>query len=766
MVSELNNVAELAIAEPKIDAKLNIGAASSPLKYDAVTPVVVLKLEHYGSLGIIRSLGKLGIPVYGVDNRNHPPAAASRYCRKYFKWDLDNSYDGESLAFLIKLNRYLGKPVLLIATTDETALFISRNSEELKKYFLFPNIPFNLVKKLCSKKEMNSLALKYNMPVPETFFPDSLFDVIDYSAKAKFPVLLKGIDGGKLETKTGKKMVIVNNKAQLINLYKRMETGNEKNLMIQEYIPDTKNHMWIFNGYFDASSKCLAAFSGKKLRQNPVFTGMTSLGVCQWNDVLVNLTKRFLSNINYSGPVDVDFVFDVRDNKYKLLDVNPRVGASFRLFVGQNGIDIVRAFYFDSTNQSFFFSSATNGRRWFVEDKDILSSFHYKKYGHLSIREWLKSFKGAEEAGYFAKDDLLPFINMFSHHVKKSSLRLLKKISSAILRRRGPHNIFPEIQQAFDDEKALEYSDKKTLPKFQAKDPIDHKVPNESEQNQRVKKFFDQNENWLGAIYETSGDPHALGVRRRKEYIIKMLDKSPALKLGNAVDIGCGPGAYIYEIEKRGFKVYGIDLSTEMLKHCAKSLNKKDDAANLLCADTSNLPFPGEIFNLVLCIGVLQYVVSIEKAILELNRITADCGLVVVCFENIISFSNIGFYIRNSLCTMFSDKIMLNATDKNSEKSVLSNWFLNHVAVPHRYKLYNPIWFEKVMMKNNFKKINALTYGYPFKVLRRIKFFPKRVISYCEKKIERFVHKTRIPALSYSGEFYIGIFQKTTGINS
>ncbi len=766
MASQFHKVAELEISEQKTDPGLNIAGVSSPLIYNVSTPVVVLKLEHYGSLGIIRSLGKLGIPVYGVDNRNQPPAAVSRYCRKYFNWDIDNSYDEETLGFLLKLNKYLSKPALLIATSDEIALFLSRNSEELKKYFLLPNISSGVVQKLCDKKELNSLALKYNMPVPETYVPESLSDVIDYADIAKYPVMLKGINGGKLENKTGKKMVIVYNNTQLINLYKRMENDNEKNLMIQEYIPNTKNHMWIFNGYFDASSKCLAAFTGRKLRQNPVFTGMTSLGVCQWNDTLASLTKRFLNNINYSGPVDVDFVYDVRDQEYKLLDVNPRIGASFRLFVGLNGMDIARAFYLDSTNQPISFSSALDGRRWFVEDKDILSSFLYGKYGHIRIREWLKSFKGVEEAGYFDMNDLLPFVNMFWYHIKKSSLKLFKKISSSILQYRGPNNKFPEARQLYNKEIDIKYFDQGKQAECQTESSMSFKIPSESDQNLCVKKYFDQNENWLGAIYETSGDPHALGVRRRKEYIINMLDKSLTLKHGYAVDIGCGPGAYIYEIEKRGFKVFGIDLSTEMLKHCAKNLNMRNDSVKLLCADSSNLPFSGELFNLVLSIGVLQYVVSIEKAIQELNRITAEYGFVVICFENIISFSNLGFYVRNSLSKMLSNNKANNAANKNSEKSLLSNWFLNNVKVPHRYKLYNPYWFEKIMQDNNFKKVNSITYGYPFKALRKMKIIPKQVISYFEKSIEQFLHKTRIPVLSYSGEFYIGLFQKANNSNS
>ncbi len=50
---------------------------------DTSTPAVVLKFDqnvmHHGSLGVIRSLGRLGVPVYGVHEGPWAPAASSRY---------------------------------------------------------------------------------------------------------------------------------------------------------------------------------------------------------------------------------------------------------------------------------------------------------------------------------------------------------------------------------------------------------------------------------------------------------------------------------------------------------------------------------------------------------------------------------------------------------------------------------------------------------------------------------------------------------------
>jgi len=57
---------------------------------DTTTPAVILKLDrnvmHHGGLGAIRSLGRLGVPVYGVHEDAWAPAAKSRYLHDRWIW--------------------------------------------------------------------------------------------------------------------------------------------------------------------------------------------------------------------------------------------------------------------------------------------------------------------------------------------------------------------------------------------------------------------------------------------------------------------------------------------------------------------------------------------------------------------------------------------------------------------------------------------------------------------------------------------------------
>jgi predicted ATP-grasp superfamily ATP-dependent carboligase len=152
--------------------------------------------------------------------------------------------------------------------------------------------------------------------------------------------------------------------------------------------------------------------TGKKIRQSPAYTGVTSLGICLRNDIVAETTKYFMKSVGYKGMLDVGYRYDKRDGKYKVLDVNPRIGSTFRLFVGNNGLDVARAEYSDLTGQQVPSSEIIEGRRWLVEDSDLFSSIRYYIDKNLKFTQWAKSFRGVQETAWFALDDPFPFFVM------------------------------------------------------------------------------------------------------------------------------------------------------------------------------------------------------------------------------------------------------------------------------------------------------------------------------------------------------------------
>jgi predicted ATP-grasp superfamily ATP-dependent carboligase len=395
------------------------------------TPVLVLGANQHGSLGIIRSLGELGIPVYGTHSGQRGPAVFSRFCTGSFAWNFRVTNDSEAMANeLVKIAKHIGRPTMLIPTWDETAVFTAEQYQTLARWFILPQQSPELAHALVDKKQMYFLAKGHAIPTAKVSFPGSLADVKSFAQSASFPVLLKGIDGNRLKERAGTKMVIVHTPDELLRLYTDMEDSQSPNLMLQEYVPGGACPDWMFNGYFNEKSECLVGFTGQKLRQTPVYTGMTSLGICIANSVVAERTIGWMKQLGYRGILDIGYRYDIRDCEYKVLDVNPRIGATFRLFAGQDEMDVVRALYLDLTGQPVPRSSLREGRKWMVEH-DFKSCFDYYRDGNLTLPEWLRSLRGINEFGYYRKDDLRPVAHLCLAAWRMLIRRIRRKVDRA-----------------------------------------------------------------------------------------------------------------------------------------------------------------------------------------------------------------------------------------------------------------------------------------------------------------------------------------------
>ena len=318
----------------------------------------------------------------------------------------------QSIEFLLRIGREIGVPSVLIPTSDDTALLVAEHADELAAWYRFPRQCPNTIRTMINKKELYYLALKLGIPTPETVFPTSLEQVRDFAESALFPVMLKGIDGTRLQARTGKKMVIAATAEELLAEYPRLEDPASPNLMLQEYIPGGDDSIWMMDGYFDQRSECRMAITGKKLHQYPTGRGATSLGVCLTNDPVRELTVEFARAIDYRGILDIGFRYDERDGLYKLLDPNPRIGCTFRLFVDQSGFDVARALYLDMTGQPLPQVRPLEGRKFVVEDWEVESCLDYVRDEQMTALQCMRDIRGVDEYAWFALDDPLPFCHM------------------------------------------------------------------------------------------------------------------------------------------------------------------------------------------------------------------------------------------------------------------------------------------------------------------------------------------------------------------
>jgi predicted ATP-grasp superfamily ATP-dependent carboligase len=368
-------------------------------------PVVILQSGHHGGLGIARSLGRLGVPIYIVDAAGAEPAFSSRYCRHRFSLNIARNPVSVCVDRLVEIGRKVGGRPILIPTTDQGAIWVSDQAAALREAFRFPDQSAKLVRLLSDKSRMQELAKGSGVPTARSVVPGSKEDVIRYLDTAVFPVMVKATDAERLRRRAGGTKFLIHTPRELLDFYARSGDPQEPNLLIQEFI---LGEDWMFNGYFDADSRCLFGATGKKIRRFPVHTGATSLGVCLRNEAVGQMTMEFMKAIGYKGILDIGYRYDQRDGRYKVLDVNPRIGCTFRLFAGAGGMDVARALYFDMTGQPVPSSQHVEGRKWVVEDFDLFSALRSFCEGTLTLKQWLRSFRGVQELACFALDDPLP----------------------------------------------------------------------------------------------------------------------------------------------------------------------------------------------------------------------------------------------------------------------------------------------------------------------------------------------------------------------
>jgi D-aspartate ligase len=385
---------------------------------DPDVPVLVLKLGHYplhhGVMGAIRSLGRAGVPVYSVHEDRLAPAGMSKYLTGRFVWPTLVDDREELLQGMTSMAGRIGRRAILLPTDDRAAIFVAEHGPRLKEHFRFPNQPAGLLRRLADKLELFRICRSLDVACPDVAVPASRGDVVEFSRRALFPVMLKltqgsiGLESSALLATGIPPTMIADSPGELLSLYDRVERLHAGPVLLQECIPDGED--WIVHGYCNERSECLAGFTGMKLRSYPPRTGGTTLGICRSNPALLDQAKLLFHRLGYHGILDMDWRLDHRDGRYKLLDFNPRVGAQFRLFVNRHGVDVVRAMHLDLTGRPVPGEAPPDGRSFMAEQFDVLSALAYRRQGELTLGAWWASVRQARdlELGWLDRDDLLP----------------------------------------------------------------------------------------------------------------------------------------------------------------------------------------------------------------------------------------------------------------------------------------------------------------------------------------------------------------------
>lgn len=226
------------------------------------------------------------------------------------------------------------------------------NAGRLGNQYLLATASPEVVHQFSRKKRTRDLCRKLGVPTAVTALVQSRDEALDFARTWNFPIIVKGPDGAFRLRKNGRaRIAIASGEEELLNIFDLNLNGRDPGLILQEYIAGDDATVWMFNGYFNEESECLFGATGRKLRQFPAHRGSTSLGICEKNEAVEAQTARLMKAVLCRGPLDMGYRFDARDGQYKLLDVNRRIGSTFRLFAAENGLDVSRVLHLHLTQQ-------------------------------------------------------------------------------------------------------------------------------------------------------------------------------------------------------------------------------------------------------------------------------------------------------------------------------------------------------------------------------------------------------------------------------
>lgn len=158
--------------------------------------------------------------------------------------------------------------------------------------------------------------------VPKTLKLSELQKVINSQNSAKF--VLKSSD----EAKQKYEPVYLQSPCNTNYIKGLIETkGGESNVIIQEYVEgEARGFFGICN-----SGKIVDFYMHKRLREIP-YTGGSSTACCSiYDPVLLEIAKPIINELDWTGPIMLEFKYDNSLKEYILIEINPKYWGSLEL---------------------------------------------------------------------------------------------------------------------------------------------------------------------------------------------------------------------------------------------------------------------------------------------------------------------------------------------------------------------------------------------------------------------------------------------------
>lgn len=366
---------------------------------------LVIGGDHPG-LGVVRSLGRRGIPVYVLDDQ-HCVSAFSRYATRVVHVK-DLRDERRTVETVLDVGRRFNlRDWVLFPTRDETVAAFARNRDELREFYRVTTPGWNSVKWAWNKKNTYALASDLGIPCPETFAPRCEAEL--EPLYRRLPLAVKPAVKEEFFYATKAKAWRAETPDQLHRFYAKACQIGAGNILIQEIIPGDGQQQFSYCAFY-RDGKAHGRLLARRMRQHPREFGRAASYVETVDAPQIEeLSERFLNAIDYYGLVEIEFKRDPRDGKFKLLDVNARTWG-FHSIGAAAGVDFPYLLFSDQVGEPVPDCRAQPGIGWLRLVTDLPVAFCEALRGQLDWAAYADSLRRTRIESVFSKCDPLPFL--------------------------------------------------------------------------------------------------------------------------------------------------------------------------------------------------------------------------------------------------------------------------------------------------------------------------------------------------------------------
>lgn len=378
-----------------------------------------------GGLGAVRSLARRGVKVVAIAFVATDPVVHSRFPVRTIvvAGSDDEAKEQQVLEILDALPDHNS---VLMATSDRLVTLISDNRDSLHKKYRFKLPSKEMLDSLNDKSKETELIERLGFGVPKTIVNLPL-DPANLEQQMRFPIIFKprSFSTQKIFTK---KNEIVRDHDELRDFYHRWKDA-VPDLLAQEVLTGDDNLSWICSCTFDQNHQLLDCGIKQKLRAIPAHFGGSCYAVSRDNPEILELARKLGAQLNYVGHAGIEFRWDTTDQRFKYIELNPRIPANVE-FDEACGLPTVWNSYKVSLGEEVISSGVKQMQGiYFVcltDDISSLAADNTSLFRILTIV--IARFFNKTSGQYFRWDDPKPSLVVGGRYIRRMIRRIYQKV--------------------------------------------------------------------------------------------------------------------------------------------------------------------------------------------------------------------------------------------------------------------------------------------------------------------------------------------------